>query len=193
MWDIVRESALGQFARLLHIRRSLAYEEERFDFELPSSYMNNCEKNETPESSSTASGQHSSAEPEDSMSADVESYRLHPFTSRGQHVCQTRSRTDTKGREILDIIPTRTVDGLTLVNWYTEDDPANPQNWSSGKKVFVTAQICTYTFSVYIGSSLYTASEPAVTRLFGVSEVAAALGLALYGKPRARVQPNFHF
>jgi DHA1 family multidrug resistance protein-like MFS transporter len=39
------------------------------------------------------------------------------------------------------IKPTRTADGVTLVDWYTSDDPGNPQNWSSGKKTMVTTQI----------------------------------------------------
>lgn len=39
------------------------------------------------------------------------------------------------------IIPTRLDDGTILVDWYTTDDPANPQNWSFRKKMFVTFQI----------------------------------------------------
>ena len=39
------------------------------------------------------------------------------------------------------VIPTRTADGTILVDWYTTDDPENPQNWSSAKKGFVVLQI----------------------------------------------------
>lgn len=39
------------------------------------------------------------------------------------------------------IVPTRTTDGITLVDWYTTDDPENPQNWSAAKKGFVAFQI----------------------------------------------------
>lgn len=38
-------------------------------------------------------------------------------------------------------MPERTKDGIILVDWYTMDDAANPQNWSSGKKAFVATQI----------------------------------------------------
>lgn len=41
----------------------------------------------------------------------------------------------------LPIIPAKTSDGTILVDWYTTDDPANPQNWSSNKKAFVALQI----------------------------------------------------
>lgn len=37
-----------------------------------------------------------------------------------------------------------------------------------------------YTFTVYIGSSIYTPAEGDVMRIFGVGHIAASLGLALY-------------
>ena len=46
-----------------------------------------------------------------------------------------------------------------LVDWYSEDDPGNPQNWSTLKKSYVAAQIWLYTFAIYGGSSIYVPSE----------------------------------
>ena len=87
----------------------------------------------------------------------------------------TSKRTQTR-----PVIPTRTADGVIVVDWYTTDDPANPQNWSFAKKAFVTFQICLYTMAVYMGSSIYTASESDIIEIFGVSQTVASLGLALY-------------
>jgi DHA1 family multidrug resistance protein-like MFS transporter len=56
----------------------------------------------------------------------------------------------------------------------------NPRNWSRGKKIFVTFEICFLTFSVYIGSAIYTPGLLDVVQVFGVSQVAAVLGLCLY-------------
>ncbi|TFK54036.1 MFS transporter [Heliocybe sulcata] len=67
-----------------------------------------------------------------------------------------------------------------LVSWYGRDDPEDPRNWSSAKKAFVTSQLCLLTFSIYIGSSIYTAGIVGVTMEFGVSQVAATLGLTLF-------------
>ena len=39
------------------------------------------------------------------------------------------------------IEPEKLEDGTILVDWYTTDDPDNPQNWSFGKKAFVAFQI----------------------------------------------------
>lgn len=56
----------------------------------------------------------------------------------------------------------------------------NPLNWSQGKKFFVTFEICLLTFSIYIGSAIYTAGIQGVEKQFGVSQVAATLGLTLF-------------
>ncbi|KIW81811.1 hypothetical protein Z517_04837 [Fonsecaea pedrosoi CBS 271.37] len=67
-----------------------------------------------------------------------------------------------------------------IVDWYGPDDSENPRNWGSVKKVWVTFEICLLTFSVYIGSSIYTAGILDVSNEFGVSRVAATLGLTLF-------------
>lgn len=66
------------------------------------------------------------------------------------------------------------------VSWFGENDPENPQNWPLWKKNFVTFQICLLTTSVYIGSSIYTPGTRSVMQIFGVSQVAALLGLSLF-------------
>lgn len=78
------------------------------------------------------------------------------------------------------IAPDKLGDGTILVDWYTSDDPENPQNWSQKKKAFVIGIICMYTFAVYIGSAIYTSSEFGVMEEFGVSGTRASLGLSLY-------------
>ncbi|KAK9775980.1 putative Major facilitator superfamily (MFS) profile domain-containing protein [Seiridium cardinale] len=67
-----------------------------------------------------------------------------------------------------------------IVDWYGPNDPENPLNWSHGKKFFVTFEICFLTFSVYIGSAIYSAGIVDVMSHFGVSQVAATLGLTLF-------------
>jgi DHA1 family multidrug resistance protein-like MFS transporter len=84
-------------------------------------------------------------------------------------------RTQTK-----PIMPTKTADGNVLVDWYTTDDPANPQNWSDRKRFLVSLIICCYTFVVYTGSAIYTSSELGVMEKFHVKPVDASLPLSLY-------------
>ena len=78
------------------------------------------------------------------------------------------------------IVPERTHDGLILVDFYTTEDPENPQNWSLARKGVATLQICLYTLAVYMGSAIYTPSISGIEEAFGVSITVASLGLALY-------------
>lgn len=66
-----------------------------------------------------------------------------------------------------------------MVDWVA-NDPQNPRNWSTAKKVFVTFQICLLTTSVYIGSAIYTAGVLQVAEQFQVSQVVAILGLSMF-------------
>lgn len=86
---------------------------------------------------------------------------------------------------------------VNIIDWFGPDDPEviypqnvrwivadpslqNPLNWSTGKKFFVTFEICLLTFSVYIGSAIYSAGEVGVEERFHVSQVAATLGLSTF-------------
>ncbi|KAK8199622.1 major facilitator superfamily domain-containing protein [Phyllosticta capitalensis] len=78
------------------------------------------------------------------------------------------------------IKPKKLDDGTVLVDWYDTDDPANPQNWTFGKKSFAAFQIYIYTLAVYMGSAIYAPSEQGVMNAFGVSIQQSAMGLSLY-------------
>ena len=54
------------------------------------------------------------------------------------------------------------------------------RNWSPFKKGFVAFSISLLTFSIYIGSAIYTMSEIGIVKEFKVPEVKASLGLTLY-------------
>ncbi|KAL1608104.1 hypothetical protein SLS60_003043 [Paraconiothyrium brasiliense] len=71
-------------------------------------------------------------------------------------------------------------DGTILVDWYTTDDPENPQNWSFSKKALVLSQILIYTMAVYMGSAIYSPSIPGVMERFGVNLETASMGLSMY-------------
>ncbi|KAJ8058258.1 hypothetical protein OCU04_012452 [Sclerotinia nivalis] len=72
---------------------------------------------------------------------------------------------------------------VQIIDWDQTDgvyDSENPQNWSTGKKFFVTFLICLLTFAVYIGSAIYSAGILDVMAKFGVGQVAATAGLTLF-------------
>ncbi|KAK9357060.1 major facilitator superfamily domain-containing protein [Lipomyces doorenjongii] len=67
-----------------------------------------------------------------------------------------------------------------VIDWYGPDDPENPRNWSDRKKLFILAEICILTFSVYVGSAMYTPGLEQIMAEFQVNNVVALLPLAVY-------------
>ncbi|BGP46833.1 hypothetical protein JCM10450v2_002683 [Rhodotorula kratochvilovae] len=63
---------------------------------------------------------------------------------------------------------------------FEENDPDRPLNWSPRKRLFIAGLISLLTFSVYIGSAIYTSSIPGIMEEFGASQVLATSGLTLF-------------
>lgn len=197
MRDTIRESSLGQLARLLSCRclRLLPYPEELDSFQLPTGLSS---------SASSPSGgvllpssKLDSADDLSKKSKGASELSFFPAPV-GATTPSSSSSSDEKDLEAAATITTQTWDYSTattpsmppsqdtevevevVVDWYSPTDPANPQNWPFAKKVWITTQMGLYTFAVYVGSSLYAPSEAQVIATFHTSPEAAALGIALY-------------
>ena len=200
MSDLMREAAIGQLLRFLTNNRVFQYPEEKPGFQLPECYntaLNSsyAEKVASRSDSEAADKAEEADLPELKHHATTRSVK--PGDLEGQAgLTRTRTRESTLGytedrlqveqelaverTKSMPVIPQKTSDGTVLVDWYTTDDPANPQNWSVSKKNLVSLIICLYTFAVYTGSAIYTPSEEGVIRKFGVSAEDASLPLSLY-------------
>lgn len=117
---------------------------------------------------------------------DVEALNLTRTKSRLETTPYTEDRLEIEAElaihrtQTKPIVPVKTSDGIVLVDWYTTDDPANPQNWTNSKRFGISLIICLYTFVVYTGSAIYTSSTEGVINRFGVSPTDASLPLSLY-------------
>ncbi|KAL8742739.1 MAG: hypothetical protein Q9190_004832 [Brigantiaea leucoxantha] len=205
MADIIRDAPIGQIIRLVTGNRLLQYEEEKPGFELPATYnavLNQTTSPVVEKHADVESPSASDSEPEPPVqklerNKTQETIRsVHSGQDVEMALTRTKSRQDTQAwtedrleveKELslertksMAIAPTKTADGNILVDWYTTDDPANPQNWSNLKRGFVALQICLYTFAVYSGSAIYTSSELQVMEVFNVGATAASLPLSLY-------------
>ena len=204
MADLIREAPIGQVIRYLTKAKYLKYPEERAEFELPATY--NAVINQKPGSFSGSEeptplavektkSNHSinplDEKPLERGQTDIETGSMRAATltrtkSRQQTTPYTEERLEIEAELALErtktapIVPQKTSDGNILVEWYTTDDPANPQNWSNKKRGFVALEICLYTFAVYCGSAIYTSSELGVMQKFHVSPIDASLPLSLY-------------
>jgi MFS transporter, DHA1 family, multidrug resistance protein len=202
MSDLIREAPLGQFLRWATGNRILKYPEEMEGFELPESYitaMNSgsaeskfdhieSRKASTPGAQSTSDDEAALEKAE--TAADPNPYEADPelarTLSRQETTAFTEARLEVDLRDALErtqskpIIPAKTREGNILVDWYTTDDTANPQNWTAGKKGWIAFLICLYTFVVYTGSAIYTSSESQLIDVFGINPTDASLPLSLY-------------
>ncbi|KAL8960209.1 MAG: hypothetical protein Q9183_005508, partial [Haloplaca sp. 2 TL-2023] len=192
MSDLIREAPVGQLIRFMTRNKYLQYPEEKPDFVLPEAYNTALngqapiqEKESQEPSAELQRSRTPSANGSASSSEDLEA-KLTRTKSREDTPQWTEARLEIE-RELslertksMPIAPTKTADGNILVDWYTTDDPANPQNWSNLKRGFVALQICLYTFAVYSASAIYTSSIPQVEEVFHVGATAASLPLALY-------------
>lgn len=199
MLDIIREAPIGQAIRFISRNRLLRYPEEEPSFELPAHYaalLNSSEESKSEndgslrvESRNSNQNENNTSKPELPTDVDPEdlemlsamrsvaSIRTAPFTNerlQAEHVL------DIARTKSLPVLPQKTSDGIVLVDWYTTDDPANPQNWSSFKKGFVVFILSVYTWTVYCAGPIYATAEDGIVERFGVSPVAASLGLSLY-------------
>lgn len=199
MSDLMREAPIGQLLRFITKNQIFKYPEELDSFNLPESYntmLNAPDSEKVVSPSDSEAGDDVAEELPELMkrnttrsvrSGDMEAKAALTRTkSRESTMPYTEQRLDVEAEmaiertKSLPIVPQKTSDGNILVDWYTTDDPANPQNWSLRKKNLVSSIICLYTFAVYTGSAIYTPGEAGVIRQFGISPENASLPLSLY-------------
>jgi DHA1 family multidrug resistance protein-like MFS transporter len=189
MRDIFRDSAVGQWLRLLGGKHLARYPEEHPDFKIPTEYSqekpldtNQTNDNALQAVNGTKEGRSHSEVPSDiSQEKPSETDQTDNNAPRTVHEMEEgRFQTDVPSDEDARLKSNDIKEDITLVTWYSNNDPDCPHNWSVAKKVYIALLLLVYTVSVYIGSSLYTASVTDVIEIFGVGRTAAALGLSLY-------------
>jgi len=170
--DLIRDSAFGHLVRLVSKGKLFPYEEEK-DPALWRKYLN--------ETKSGHAAYHGKTE---APEGDVDELtQARGLRAREGNDSEASSRTEVaegfNEASGVRVDPEKGKD-VNIIDWTGDDDAHNPRNWSRAKKYFVTAQVVLLTFSVYIGSAIYTAGIQDVMLQFGVAQVPATLGLTLY-------------
>ena len=80
-----------------------------------------------------------------------------------------------------------------LVEWEI-GDPANPRNWSTLYKIWLTFQLSMLALSASLGSSVISPADDTIAKAMGVSDEATILCISLYmyvsPKPQMLLQNN---
>lgn len=175
MSELFRDTAFGHAVRFLSRRKLLQYQEE----EDPSLYTRFIDEKKS--GNLAHHGDTNPPEDNDSEKDDLEKPDRPTENGRSSSEGSRINSNDATVNEASGVkVDQEKGKDIHLVSWWGDKDPENPQNWSTFKKVFVTSQICLLTTSVYIGSSIYSAGTTDVVAIFGVSQVAATLGLCLF-------------
>jgi len=167
--DLIRDSPFGHVVRLVTRNKCFQYPEEK-DPSLWKKYVN--------QEKSGYVAHHGDTSPPEEESGELRS-------ARGMREREGSESEQTEVGDEYNYASGVRVDQEKgkdhhVVDWDGPDDPQNPRNWSRAKRFFVTFEICFLTFSVYIGSAIYTPGLMSVMADFGVAQVPATLGLTLY-------------
>jgi len=200
MLDIIREAPLGQAICFVSRNRLLRYPEERPDFELSAQYtalLKRSEvsklrghgsplfdRNDSRPNENDIALRHQSSENVGhnlemlGMVRTMVSVHTAPYSNER---VQSERVLNIERTKSLPIIPQKTLDGIVLVDLYTTDDPANPQNRSSFKKGFIVFILCIYTWTVYCAGPIYaTPTTGIVQHLCNTLESVQLLPLPVY-------------
>jgi MFS transporter, DHA1 family, multidrug resistance protein len=195
MKDLIREAPLGKIIRYLTSNKWLLYPEEEATFMLPPEYQAALDrvekKNErSPDSSSSRlTGALTGNAVVARSDVEIPLERLESVLSYTQSMkslkydterIEAESQLDMSRTKSIPIRPVETDSGAILVDWYTTDDPSNPQNWSALKRGWVVFVICAYNWVTYIAGSLWVPAQPGIQEHFDVDIQVGSLGLSMF-------------
>ncbi|KAF5389030.1 hypothetical protein D9757_005017 [Collybiopsis confluens] len=158
MLDIIRDSTVGQLVNFFSDGRLLPYPEQKPGFVLSAQFVLPNSGASSSLSDSDDAKKSKTFEPDEALS------REDTFVV-GEKEAGTKLDAPSDPR---------------LVGWYSNDDQDNPRNWSASKRAFVAVCISLMTFTMYIGSAIYTPSIPGIRDYLNISLPHATLGLTLY-------------
>lgn len=186
MLDIVRDSTVGQIINRLSHGKLLAYEDQKPGFVIPERYLasSNASNQQREPLPRTQTGNETlvnapgtveaaspkeptdleKASPTENAAPQVEEKPLYPYLVDWEENDQDNPK----------CVSSLAADSPNMA------DRINRRNWSRNKRVFVAGLISLLTFSVYIGSAIYTSAIPSLMAEFNISLTVATLGLTLF-------------
>ncbi|KAJ7136110.1 major facilitator superfamily domain-containing protein [Mycena epipterygia] len=174
--DLIRDSTIGQIINYLSSGRLLPYPEQRPGYVVPKHFL--LPSSERKDSDVVASDAVTLCGDAATLCGDASKISSPPDTEiKRESTASTAVDLESQKKQVDDA--TAFPDPY-LVGWNGDSDPENPRNWSFSKRAFVAFNISFLTFSIYIGSAIYTSSIPGLMAEFNVSLTMATLGLSLY-------------
>lgn len=150
MFDLIRESTVGELINKVSGGRLLPYPDQRTGFAIPKAYL----ATSSPASTSapisraeTLAGDKPAADDANPKKLDTDAAPEPERTNIAVEKVETWDSDVTLEAGPSGVAAEALVDtkGYQLVDWYSETDPENPRNWSFAKRAFVMFEICLLT------------------------------------------------
>lgn len=151
MFDLIRESTVGELVNRLSGGSFLPYPDQRTGFVIPAAYLATSSAASTSAPISRTATLTESEKPADESSlksaAKTETEAAPERTNIAMEKVDTWDSDVTleAGPGGVAVEPLVDTKGYQLVDWYGDSDPENPRNWSFAKRAFVMFEICLLT------------------------------------------------
>ena len=134
----LRDTACNRILRTITRKPMLGYQEERPDWDVSSidQYLIKPESDSEKRNRSDLSSQHSRASDDTAVETPERSARA----KDGDKAEKQKSEKSTSKKSAHDA--TGADKDTIVVDWYGDNDPENPQNWTNGYKAFQLFNIC---------------------------------------------------
>ena len=184
MIDTITNSVLGNILNHVSTHKLFPHPDEKSSFVVPDKYL------------SLSNSRCSSDYKQNNLSV-LEKQKLNNIPTAGRatnetitEVCNTTTNSgfiylektplndedETDG----DVVDIAADNGYIVVDWYDDNDPENPQNWSTLKVGWIMGLIGLLCLAIYMGSSVYTPGVAAMMEDLNTTQVKAILPLTCF-------------
>lgn len=186
MIDSLTNSVLGNVLNYVSNHKLFPHPEEKSSFVVPEKYLSSSannsrrssgyEKNNTYILEKKESNNISAADqPSSETVAEISNTIINSaFTDLEKN---SRNDEEENNEEVIDIAKDR---GYIVVDWYGDDDPENPQNWSNFKVCWILGLTGLLCLAIYMGSSVYTPGVAMMMEDLNTTQVKAILPLTCF-------------
>ncbi|MDN6037178.1 MAG: MFS transporter [Lactococcus raffinolactis] len=186
MIDTITNSVLGHILNYISNHKLFPHPEEKSSFVVPEKYLSSSannsrrssgyEKNNTYILEKKESNNISAADqPSSETVAEISNTIINSaFTDLEKN---SRNDEEENNEEVIDIAEDK---GYIVVDWYGDDDPENPQNWSNFKVCWILGLTGLLCLAIYMGSSVYTPGVAMMMEDLNTTQVKAILPLTCF-------------
>lgn len=179
MIDTITNSAFGNILNFLSNHKLFPYPEEKPGFIVPDRYLISSSSSSRRRSSVVSKSNTYMLEKKNSKNNSVDERPTNEITTEVSSMPINSIDIDLEKGSKIDEITENDSDYI-VVDWYGENDPENPQNWSDFKVCWIIGLTGFLCLAIYMGSSIYTPAVASMMKELNTTQVKAILPLTVF-------------